>query len=461
MNISEAGIEGFGESSTAELAELRKALDIGYTLPGTGNDAIRVESLESTLKVLTYSAQHMRLWNTVPKLDAYSTVEEYNRLVSYGADQGGFVASGQLPQEDDTTYQRANQLVKYVGTTRGVNHPATLVRTVPADLIAQEIQNGILWMLGKINSALYFGDSTTIPLEWNGFIQQIVSGGGTVVDLRAGGMSQSAIENAAEIIIENYGIPSYLYSNPKVFADFSKNYQSLQRFNQPIAVPGVAGVPVTSYQTMAGKIDFQPDLFVKLGAAPLSTLPNSTNAPNTPTLATSNLGATTGSLFGTGDADFYAWQVTALNQYGESAPSTFVSAQQDITSGEAAQLTVTDGGGSFPATAYKIYRTQVGNVGVGPTMYVGYRVARTQVNGAYQPTTVWTDLNAYMPGTYSGLMLDMTTQSLAFKQLSPLVKMDLAQIAPSIRWMQLLYGTPIVYAPAKNVVFRNIGIVTP
>jgi hypothetical protein len=54
-------------------------------------------------------------------------------------------------------------------------------------------------------------------------------------------------------------------------------------------------------------------------------------------------------------------------------------------------------------------------------------------------------------------MLDMTPQSLTFKQLSPMIKMNLAVISPSIRWMQLLYGTPIVYAPKKNVVFRNIG----
>jgi hypothetical protein len=29
---------------------------------------------------------------------------------------------------------------------------------------------------------------------------------------------------------------------------------------------------------------------------------------------------------------------------------------------------------------------------------------------------------------------------------------------PAIRWMQLLYGTPIVFAPKKNVVFKNIGV---
>jgi hypothetical protein len=47
--------DGFGEATMAELSELRKALEIGYQQPttGVGFDALRVESLESTLKLLT------------------------------------------------------------------------------------------------------------------------------------------------------------------------------------------------------------------------------------------------------------------------------------------------------------------------------------------------------------------------------------------------------------------------
>jgi hypothetical protein len=77
--------------------------------------------------------------------------------------------------------------------------------------------------------------------------------------------------------------------------------------------------------------------------------------------------------------------------------------------------------------------------------------------GIYSSPTHWTDYNNWRPNTFLGLMLDMSQQSLTFKQLSPMIKMNLAVISPAIRWMQLLYGTPIVYAPRKNVVFRNIG----
>jgi hypothetical protein len=46
--------DGHGEASQMDLEELRKALAIGTTDPPTGKDSLRVESLESTLKVTTY-----------------------------------------------------------------------------------------------------------------------------------------------------------------------------------------------------------------------------------------------------------------------------------------------------------------------------------------------------------------------------------------------------------------------
>jgi hypothetical protein len=30
-------------------------------------------------------------------------------------------------------------------------------------------------------------------------------------------------------------------------------------------------------------------------------------------------------------------------------------------------------------------------------------------------------------------------------------------VDPSLRWMQLIYGTPMLYTPKKNVTFKNVG----
>jgi len=447
--------DGFGDATMADVVELRKALDIGYSQPttGTGFDALRVESLEQTLKVLTYSATHIRLWNAIDKQDAYSTVEEYNRLLSYGGDGGGFLSSGELPGTEDTTYERADQKVKYIGTTREVNHPSTLVRTVPPDLIATETANGALWMMGKLNRAMYYADATAIPLEFNSLTSQIIAGAGNVIDMRGQPLNKDAIENAAQLSVDNYGLITQFFSNPKVFTDFSKLHYAQQRFNQP-GTAGNVGTPVKGYSTLSGDITFQPDVFVRKGDTAPSSATNA-KAPAAPTVGTFVISTgVSGSLFGAADAGDYKYQVTAVNNYGESAPCALTAAQTVVSGGSIA-FTITTGAGTYAETAYKIYRTQKGG---SVAYYIGELLPRTKSGGVYQSTTAHTDINTYLPQTFMGLALDMTPQSLTFKQLSPMIKMPLAIIAPAIRWMQLLYGTPIVYAAKKSVVFRNIGV---
>lgn len=449
----EPGQGGHGEASLAELSELRKALEIGYQQPttGVGFDALRVESLESTLKLLTFNATHLKLWNQIPKLEAYSTVEEYNLLREYGDDAGGFVSSGDLPEEEDSVYERADQKVKFMGTTRAVHHPSTLVRTVPADLIAQETQNGALWLMGKANRSLYYGNAANVSVEFNGLASQILTGGGIVIDLQGNPLSQNNIEDAAEAVIENFGMPSKLFSNPKVFTDFSKLYQGYQRINQPNNQPGTAGTPITGYKTLSGDIGFEGDVFVKRGGVVPSQSP--AKAPSAPTLVVTSAGASTGSSFLSGDAGTYKWQVTAVNKYGESAPCA-LSSGVSVSAGDGVTLAITDGGGAYPAESYKIYRTEKGGA---TTYWTNYAVPRAKSGGIFTSPTSYLDINTWRPRTFIGMMLDMTPQSLSFKQLSPMLKMNLAVVSPAIRWMQLLYGTPIVYAPGKNVLFTNIG----
>jgi hypothetical protein len=446
-------VEGFGVSSFAELAELRKALDFSYTsAQGVGFNAMRVESLDATLRLMTFQQTNLRLWNQIPKQDAYSTVEEFNRLLEYGQDGGAFTQSGELPQEEDSIYERASEKVKFLGTTRSVTHPASLIRTLPADVIAQETQNGALWLMGKLNSALYYGDSDAIPVEFNGLPKQIELNGGTVIDKAGAPLTTTDIEGAAQTIGENFGTGSQFFSNNKVFSEFSLTFNQYQRFVAPGTQPGLVGTPVTGVTTTLGPVMFQPDMFVKEGKV-AGTSATSLKAPTTPTLVVANAGATTGSAFVAGDAGTYQYQVSAMNQYGESVP-TPLSSGVVVAAGDGVTLTIADNGGTIQASAYKIYRTDKNGL-------VAYSIRklepRAKVNGVYVNTTTFTDLNLERPRTFLGLMLDLTPNAVNFRQLSPMIKMNLAIISPAIRWMQLLYGTPIVYAPKRHVLFKNIG----
>jgi len=137
---------GGGSSSAAEASGLMKALETGYSIgPNqTGGAALRVESLEASMKVTTYSASHIKFWKKIPKSPAYSTVEEYNQQTNYGGQATPWVQEGELPQASDSSYVRRTQLVKFLGTVREVTHQASLVHPAHRNLISLENQNGIM-----------------------------------------------------------------------------------------------------------------------------------------------------------------------------------------------------------------------------------------------------------------------------------------------------------------------------
>lgn len=75
-----AGLEGFGSVSGEEVADLRKALAAGQDInapaaAGGEGFPLRVESLENTLKVITYKMDDVRLWQSITKLPAFNTVK--------------------------------------------------------------------------------------------------------------------------------------------------------------------------------------------------------------------------------------------------------------------------------------------------------------------------------------------------------------------------------------------------
>jgi len=165
VGLSDYGqLNGFGQGGpgNAEFADLAKALEAGYQVVNqTGGSALRVESLEASLKVTTHTNAHIKFWKKIPKSPAYSTVEEYNQLSAYGAAGAfSFTREGELPQTTDSTYTRRTQLVKYIGTTREVTHPATMIHPAHGDVIALENQNGILYILQGVEDSLFHGDSS-------------------------------------------------------------------------------------------------------------------------------------------------------------------------------------------------------------------------------------------------------------------------------------------------------------
>lgn len=458
-------INGFGMATGQEVADLNKALSAGYaTSPETQQNggAFRVESLENSLKVLTYTDQHVKLWKKIPKLKAFNTVEEYNQLLSYGSDGGGFLSEGELPDTQDSTYQRQAAFVKFIGTTREVTHPMTIVNSAHGDVIARYNQDGILWMLKKIEHGLFWGNSKLAPggkeyVEFDGLDNMIDPE--NTIDLKGNHLEEKHINWGSQMIIENYGIPTDIFLPFEVMAQFSQEFFPKERVIMPTQQGYQAGVVVDKFQTHGGPVTFEPDIFLKK-TKPLSMQANSPKAPAQPAKVTAALSASANNGdFAKSGQGAYVYYVTACNKHGESAPTRLTDAEGNlatvtITSGDydkSIDVTIENAGTSvYPVDYYAIYRTEADGT-------QAFQIARIPASSSAQSSiTVFNDRNETMPNTYTAFMGEMSEQVLAFKQLAPLTKMDLATLAPSYRWMLLLYGVPILYAPKKFMRFKNI-----
>jgi len=467
------GYNGPGTATAGEIEELAKALEAGYQVGAgkTGGSALRVESLEASLKVLTFTSSHIKLWKKIPKSPAYSTVEEYNQLTDYGGQATPWVQEGELPQASDSSYVRRTQLVKFLGTVREVTHQASLVHPAHGDLIALENHNGILYLLEQVEKFLFAGDSSLAAdgeaEQWDGLDALIDST--AVLDLEGNSLQEADIEEASNLIIESYGFPTDMFLGNRTHSDLTKTFYPRQRIQMPAPVNGKVGLTVSSIATQGGDIEFNPDIFIKQTPPPPSAA-SSVNAPATPASIASalNAGASNGDHekgAPAGDTDV-AYVVTAANRFGESAPTAVQGATTQLTAAQKAAgntitLTVTNPGtiGAFPPEYFKIYRSRAQVGTTVPTALSSYALIATVPASSQlaSGTTVVEDVNLQLPFTSTAYLGEMNPNVLTFRQLMPMMKMDLAVLSPAFRWMILLYGTPIMFAPKKWLRLINIG----
>jgi len=479
--------------SSEQLAELAKALEAGALQGGdlvgsqTNGGALKTESLESSLKLITFRESDIRFWKRFPKTAAYNTVEEYNQHTSYGTERGGFNNEGELPEEEDSSYVRKAEHVKYLGVTKSVTHPMQLVSTNVGNIVQKETTNGIMWILRKADRALFYGDEKVIGQEWNGLYAQHLNNdqfanleeyyaSNLVIDLRGAALTEANIETGAQTLLTKFSQPDLLVGPPIVFSEFAKGFYARQRIQmggtQNANVSGATtGQHISNFQSMYGKIDFEYDIFAAKGVGKLSsTGASSPKAPASPNVAGGVVVATGDGLsaFADGIGDYF-YAIAATNRYGESAMAQIGATITVANADDAVDLTFLAGAGAYTPNAYTVYRSEKnpGSTFANTVMYpiatvpaTGTDVKRGSLANGVDGGAAGTvrDRNRVLPNTQEALLLQGDTDVIEFKQLAPLMKMPLAKLSPADRFMVLLYGTPIVYAPSKMVRYVNIGL---
>ena len=277
------------------------------------------------------------------------------------------------------------------------------------------------------------------------------------VNLKGNDLQNTDINTGAQMILENYGTPTDLFMPFETLATFSNEYFPKERVIMPTQGQGYqAGLVVNKFQTTGGAVTFEPDLFLQK-TKPLNNSGNGgTKAPTCPATVALVLGAAPANVVsefinsGTGT---YNYAVTACNRFGESVPTMATAPVAVITAdlNKVVTVTITNSASMVAAPEfYSIYRTEKD----GTAMYKIADVPAASVSAS--GVTSFVDSNETMPNTYTSFMGEFTPEVLTFKQLAPIMKMNLATLVPAIRWMILIYGVPQLFAPKKWMKFKNI-----
>lgn len=470
---------GGGIATSGELDELRKALAVGQLRGSDSNNVsggvLKVESLERTLKDIQFKESDIALWQLIKKLPAYSTVEEYNRLLDYGAEDGGFIGEGDLPEETDNTYERVAELVKYIGTTRSTTLQAQLVSTNVGDMKLHQVKTGTKWTLRKADRALFLGNANVIPHEWNGFLRLHQSAYSTlnlwqdsteVIDLRGAHLSEDKLESASQNIIENHGDADLLIAPTDILSNFAKQFHGSKWFpvNTDAISNGEVGQRVKKFHSAFGTMDLKYDKFMNDQIARYTT-DNATHekAPAAPVVGVAPIAAVTDTdnRFGSTYAGDYFVGVAAVNRFGRSAITIMSTSLTSVASTESLDIQFTAGSGSYAATGYVVYMsvkdpsTAYNATKLWPVFSLSLAELAAGFDGA--AATKVRIKNRFIPNTRKAILIENDPDIWAFKQLAPIMKMDLARVSTADRFMILLFGTPQLYMPKKMVIIINAG----
>jgi hypothetical protein len=365
--------------------------------------------------------------------------------------------------------------VRFIGVTRELTHVYTLVRNAHGDAIAREIRNGTMRILEIVERALVWGrshyshagkfdgaDSAILDADvaWEGLDKQIRKGNNdasakakaftgygaeedVIRDIRGDVLDADLLEDAARVVGENFGTPSLMLLDTKAHADLGRQFFPKERINPMGIAQGKAGFVLQSFVSSAGEFQLMSSVFMR----PKRSVPAPLQGIAAPgALTVTKVASDPDSKFTAADAGDYSYIAAAVTEAGEGAPS----AQATITgvvAGDRVEVAIPAVTG---AIAYAVYRAPKNSI-TGHE-FIGY-VAPAAVGGS----ATLKDLNHKLPGLSQAYLLTKDAEVIRFKQLAPLMKMDLAVIATAYRWAQLLYGTPIVYAPRKNFIIDNIG----
>jgi hypothetical protein len=477
------------QGNASEMYDIMKAMTAGATTGMTLTDtdtsgaALKTESLDPTLKILTNSDKHIVVYKMMPKKKAFNTVEQFVQLKEYGGLQSIFKGEAETPQFTDSVYTQRALHVKYTGISGEVSHPFTLVNLISGvqNAIAQEVLNKTQYLLRGLNKAIPTADSSLVANEFDGLFAQHYAGlatsldeyanSGFIKDIRNRVLTDADVEDASSAVVnQGYGEVGSIVAAPGVWTNYVKPFHSEKHIyvGAPGAVSGATmGQSVDKIRNQFGLVDAISDIFFDQQIyKAYNASASSAQAPAAPVagLTPTAVHTDTSTKFAAFNSTYW-YGVTSRNQYGESAMTLLSTSGQAIAATEACDLSFTQTDTAYASESFVIYRTEAGvtdytTAKFWPIIKVNKAQKLAGYDGAAAVTLV-RDRNRKIPGTNTAMVCNFAEDVLALYQLMPIMRMDLARTAPAYRFMILSYLTTAMFKPKQVGLITNIGTTLP
>ncbi|EMJ56530.1 hypothetical protein [Leptospira interrogans] len=391
----------------------------------TNGAATTIHSLDEEMVLFAQSSDDYKFLNTMHYKDTKSTLNVYGRILDWGGNGDfSFVGEADDAEFKDVTIDRIANLVSYLAEGYAVSKVLDMSDTGSFDPEAIQVEGAINRIMQTIAYSIWYGNKGINGLEFSGFVTELVKAG-QVYDAQGGFPDLKSIKELAVNIRTHFGFVNEFWLHDSVKNVLDNYYVGAKEFiAQPsngdpsigYNIPSLIGAPLRN-----NKLDFKTDLWINRHLVPLPTYrdangvktPGKTN-PKAPDQPTATAVVSGGSIFGSkwkfsdikdrSNADSaISYKIVACNRYGRSAASATVTTPSNMVKGRSIILTITPAGSGEVADYYQIFReSQPGN----GDFRLTERIAKS--SGA---TTVYSDVNEWIPGCTEGVMGDFNAQS--------------------------------------------------
>lgn len=472
------GNDGFADQMTFH-RNLMKALSSGSSPdtslldgPAQAISALRLEDLSGLLTQTLYDEEDFTFQRWVKVGSAFNVTYEWNNQTSYGGKRASiFYNEGGKPIAMDDVFERKTREIKFSGIEREVTFGALFQRTgggVP-DIGTHTTQTGTLRLTEGLETNYLLGraELDTTGFAFDGAEQQIIDNAPAenVIDMRGYALTPGHIDDAVEIARRNFAKlrDMAMFLSSKAITNLSKPFRTNdyeRRIVTDATGAGIlAGGTFNRYQTQFGPLPIMSNVFIDRarGAVNLydfEAADGGTNAPNViPSTITLSVVSDSTSQQANGT---YYYSIVSKNRYGTSVA---VHAASGVTCTTGQRIDVAWGApvavpaGGVP-TSYLIFRGTVD-----PTVAGNRPNIKLMREVAASPRT-YADRNQWMPGTDSCFIFDGAIENLCQVDLTPFLRVSLATVTTSWRFM-LLKATDIAVRNAKKqILFKNVGALT-